>query len=234
MGEADELEIPGSAEQLYLARDDEVSPHRPLLQGDVFDETRIPGVDGEPALAIITTHACDMRGEDGVQLATHLHLARVEPKPDAPALKVWFRGYYAEMPLPDLRGEGRGAYTAQLDLVGRARTDQLGNRVACLDLYGITILQQRIVNRTSRVAISKDRFQEQSAAVFAEAELMEEWIEASAAQEVPRDDAEHEFHEFLRAVRGGEPALQDQLKEVEKRPHVRQVVRQEIKKRFPQ
>lgn len=232
MGRADELEVPGSAEQLYLARGDEVNVHRPLLQGDVFDGTRIPGVDDDPALAIITTHACDMRGEDGVQLAEHLHLARVEPRLDPPPLRGWFKYHPREMPLPDLLEEGRGAFTAQLDLVGRARTDELGERIACLDLYGITILQQRIVNRASRVKISKDVFQEQSAPVFAEADLMEEWIEASAANHVPREDAEREFHEFLRADRGSEPRLQDQLRAAEKRPHVRQVVRQEIKKRF--
>jgi len=79
--------------------------------------------------------------------------------------------------------------------------------------------------------ISKDVFQEQSAAVFTEAELMEDWIEASDAQGVPRDDAEHEFHEFLRAARGAEPPLQAQLQDPEKRAHVRQVVRQETEKR---
>lgn len=234
MGEADELEIPGTADQLYLARADEVSPHRPYFQGDIFDETPIPGVDDEPSLAIITTHACDMRGEDGVQLAAHLHLARVEQRTDPPPLNGWFKYHPREMPLPDLLGEGQDPFTAQLDLVGRARTNGLGNRIACLDLYGITILQQRIVHRASRVKISKDVFQEQSAPVFAEADLMEEWIEASTAMGVPRGDGEREFHEFLRGSRGAEPPLQDQLQKAEKRPHVRQVVRQEIRKRFSQ
>jgi hypothetical protein len=229
---ADELEIPGSADQLYLYRGDEVNPHRPLLQGDVFDQTAIPGVDDNPAMAIVTTHACDMRGEDGVVLAEHLHLARVDLKLDPHPLGYWFRGSFGEMPLPDLLGAGQGAYVANLDLIGRAPTASLGPRVACLDLYGITILQQRIVNRSSRVKISKVQFQEQNAGVFAEAELMEEWIEASDKFGVGRGEAEETFHEFMRKPRGDEPPLQTQLKDEGRRPHVRQVVRQETASRF--
>lgn len=136
------------------------------------------------------------------------------------------------MPLPDLLGDGEGTFVASLDLIGRAPTASLGLRVACLDLYGITILQQRIVNRMSRVPISKDRFQEQNSGVFAEAELMEEWNEASDPKGLPRLEAEYAFHEFLRAPRGEEPPLQKQLKDEGKRPHVRQVVRQEKAQRF--
>ena len=165
-------------------------------------------------------------------LADHLHVARVQEKENPQPLRAWFRGSFAEMPLPDLLGEGLGSYMANLDLIGRAPTTTLGPRVACLDLYGITILQQRIVNRMSRAKISKDRFEEQNAGVFAEAELMEEWVEASDPQGVPRPDAEFEFHEFLRGDRGDEPSLQNQLKDEGKRPHVRQVVRQEIEKKF--
>lgn len=229
---ADELEIPASPEQLYLTRGEDVSPHRPLLQGDVFDSTRIPGVDDQPTLAVVTTHACDMRGSDGVALSEHLHLARVEPRDDAPPIHGWFKYHPGEMPLPDLKGEGQGQFTARLDLEGRAPSAELGNRIACLDPYGITILQQRIVNKKSRVVISKDVFEEQSSAVFEEADLMEEWIEASHGVGVPREDAEYGFHEFLRASRGAEPSLQEQLKDSEKRAHVRHAFRSEVQKRF--
>jgi hypothetical protein len=233
VGEADDLEVPESSEQLYLARGEDVNRHRPFLQGDVFDGTTIPGVDDQPALAIITTHACSMRPGDGVRLAEHLHLARVEARPGAPGIKGWFSGCYGEMPLPDLMGEGQGHFTARLDLIGRASSAWLGNRVACLFPYGITILQQRIVNRLTRVKISKDVFQEQSAPVFEEADLMEDWIEASAALEVPRNEAERSFHEFIRRDRGAEMSLQTQLEDEGKRAHVRQVVREEIAKLFP-
>jgi hypothetical protein len=230
---ADELEIPQTAEQLYRARGHgEISPHRPLLQGDVFVDTPIPGVDEDSALAIITTHACDMRGNDGVSLASAFHVARVSQRQDAPHLRGWFKYFPSEMPLPDLRGAGNGHFTAHLEFVGRTRTEDLGARIACLDNYGITILQQRLAHKATRVVISKDTFMQQSAAIFEEADLLEEWIEASHAAGHPRGDAEREFHELIRANRGQEPPLQAQLRDAEKRSHVRQVVRLEIQKRF--
>lgn len=228
----DELEIPDSAEQLYLARDDDVSEHRPYCQGDVFDSTPIPGVDDGLSLAIVTTHACDMRGDDGVELAEHLHLARVEARPDAPSLREWFKYRPKEMPLPELQGPGAGQFTAWLDLVGRVKTEDLGPRVACLLPYGITILQQRIVNRASRVEIAHQVFHERSAPVFEELDLMEEWIEASHQHGTPRAEAEHAFHEFIREKRKDEPLLQAQLREEGKRPHVARVVRDAINIRF--
>lgn len=232
----DELEVPDSSDQLYLSRGDEVNPHRPFLQGDVFEATTIPGVDGGPSVAIVTTHACDMRGDDGVALAEHLHLARVEEHPDAPkTLKAWFKYMTKEMPLPDLRGLGNGNFSAKLDLVGRVKTSDLalGQRIACLMPYGITILQQRIVNRSSRVQIATRVFQAQSAAVFEEADLMEEWIEASQKVGVPRMDAEKQFDEFLGEKRKGEPKLREQLRDAGKCPYVQRLVDAEIRSRFP-
>jgi hypothetical protein len=229
---ADELEIPDSAEQLYLARGDEVSEHRPFCQGDVFDSTPIPGVDDDPTLAIVTTHACDMRGDDGVELAERLHLARVEARPDPPPLPGWFKHHPKEMPLPELHGPGSEHFTAQLDLVGRVKTTDLGPRIACLLPYGVTILQQRIVNRASRVQIANQVFHERSAPLFEELDLMEEWIEASQGYGTPRADAEHAFHELIREKRKDEPPLQDQLREEGKRPHVARVVREAIAVRF--
>jgi hypothetical protein len=236
---ADELEIPDHADQLFLARGaDEVSSHRPIFQGDVFDNVSIPGVEGEPTLGLVTTYACDMRG-DGAHLSDRIDMVRIEPRAGAPEpmtpgfLRAWFRGNFGQMPLPDLKGEGAGHFMARLELQGRVEVATLGERLACLQPYGICILQQRIVNRSSRVRIAIHVFEDRGGQVFTEADLMEEWFERSDAAAISRETAESDFHNFLTAARGDEPSLQRQLRDEGKRPYVSTIVREELRTRFP-
>ncbi|MDQ4142803.1 MAG: hypothetical protein M3198_03510 [Actinomycetota bacterium] len=88
----DELEAPGDAQELYLARAEEVSEARPLLTGDVIQSIKIPGVEVEGD-SIILTHPCSMR-KDGVNLADRLLVARVIRSPEVP-FGQWKTGYFA-------------------------------------------------------------------------------------------------------------------------------------------
>jgi hypothetical protein len=49
------LDRPASADELYLARGDEVEPYRPVLTGDVFSGVSIPGVPHDD-LGMVISH----------------------------------------------------------------------------------------------------------------------------------------------------------------------------------
>src|SRR4051794_36893210 len=105
----DLLEAPTSSSDLYLARGAEVNVDRPLLQGDVFADIEIPGVDDGPGVAAIITHSCAMR-TDGVHLVDRLLVARVELAPDVPFAR-WVDGHFKILPLPELLGMSQQAYS---------------------------------------------------------------------------------------------------------------------------
>ena len=65
------------AEELYLARGDEVNPNRPRFTGDVTADVPIPGVqDGGPA--VVLAHPCAIRGSSG-RLLDRMLMAAVIP-----------------------------------------------------------------------------------------------------------------------------------------------------------
>jgi hypothetical protein len=58
------LDRPATADELYLARNEEVEPYRPILTGDVFTEITIPGVAIPHELGMVISHPCNMRVGD--------------------------------------------------------------------------------------------------------------------------------------------------------------------------
>jgi|SRR5215218_6779094 len=229
----DRLEAPESPLDLYLARGEEVNVDRPLLQGDVFADIEIPGVDDGPGVAAILTHPCAMRRRDGVHLAERLLVARVEIGPDVPPDR-WAAGHYKILPLPDLLATGSENYALEYDLCGRvdSRLLQEAERLACLDPFGICLLLQRLVHHQARVIVPTSDFHESCAHVFEEADLMEDWIGSARSAGEDVDAAAVELHEFLRAPRKDERCLQDALRDVARRAHVRRVVHERIAERF--
>ena len=136
---ADELAAPDTPDELYRTRGGDVSPSRPLLQGDVFRNVEIPGVGDEPGLGIVLQHACSMR--NGSRLREKLLMARCRPNDPIP-LDRW-NGYYSLMPLPELIPGKPSFNSAVFDLCGLVLSSRLSraDRIACLDDLGICLLE---------------------------------------------------------------------------------------------
>ena len=228
----DQLETPSSPLDLYLARGSDVNVDRPLLQGDVLADIEIPGVEDGQGVAAILTHPCAMR-RDGVHLTECLLVARVDIAADVP-LARWVDGNYKIMPLPEMLAAGGQSYSLAYDLCGRVASGELesAERLACLDPFGICLLLQRMVHHQSRVIVPTSKFHEACAHVFEEVDLTEEWLDAARGVGEDLDASAVEFHEFLRAPREDERALQDSLRDPARRAHVRRIVREHMQVRF--
>jgi hypothetical protein len=227
----DELEAPETASSLYLARGADVNVDRPLIQGDVFVDIEIPGVDDGAGIAAILTHPCTMR-RDGVHLVERLLVARVVICNPIP-LDRWDKGNYKVMPLPELL-ESDEHFAVNYELCGRVQSSVLqeAGRIACLDPLGICLLLQRLVHHQSRAVIPTRKFHQSCAAVFEEVELAEDWVGTARAVGDDAEQAAEEFHELLRAPREGEVTLQEALQEPARRAYVRRAIRAAIKDRF--
>lgn len=192
-----ELETPAGTGDIYLARGDEVNALRPIMTGDVLDGVAIPGLDDDPGPALVITHPCSMR-KDGVQLIDRLLMAAVREHPAPP--KDWRKGVsFRVMPLPDLYPLRASAYAALFEDVGRVASDKLlgGERVACMSVRGVNLLQQRLVNHMTRFVVPTFELQKACAPVFNEAELQEDWLDEARESGADLDEAAVHFHEFI-------------------------------------
>ncbi|MCA1702647.1 MAG: hypothetical protein LC808_05025 [Actinobacteria bacterium] len=228
---ADGLEAPGSAEELYLARSDEVALERPLLTGDVLAGVEIPGLDDGGRLAVIITHPCSMRA-DGVNLVERLLVARVDPATPI-TFHQWRAGHYKIMPLPSLRPSTTESFSAHFDKIGLVRSESivLAERIACLSPLGINLLQQRLIFYLTRLAVPTFRLNEVCIAVFEEADLQEEWVMDAVEHGVEASVAAGEFHEWLRSSDGTGMTRQEQLTDEQRRAGIRRDVRKEVERR---
>lgn len=217
------LETYTAADDLYLARGDEVNPRRPLLTGDVFEHVEIPGV-GDLELAVLCAHPCSMRGPHA-RLADRVLVGAV--RPHAPVHREdWTKGFYDRMPLPALLASD-DFHVAHLDLVGRARTADLeaSRRVACLSNFGINLLQQRFVWHLTRCAVETHKFHEACSHTLAEADLLEDWNDLLCEAGLSEADASTRFDAFIREAREGGRTRQDDLRDPQRRASVRTACR---------
>lgn len=224
-----DLESPSAADDLYRYRAPDVPRSRPIIQGDVFRDVTIPGLEQDPGLAMVLTHACSMR--QGANLRAHLLMGRVAPQ-DHPIDLPW-KGNFGVMPLPALMiDQAEMHFALNFEEIGTVSTGELDlhRRIACLDDHSICLLNQRNVHCFTRVVIEAAVLYEQSANVLAEAELLEDWLEAGI-READADwqekvDAETiNFDSFLGPWRGD-------LKRPALRAGVRGRVNREIRSRF--
>ena len=136
------------------------------------------------------------------------------------------------MPLPDLDGPNSGShYAAIFENVGATPSMALTpeKRRACLDPYGIGLLQQRFVHYLTRVVVPLSQLSLVCAPVFAEADLLEEWVEASDARGIDLPTAEEQFDSFIRSTdHAGGASFQEDLKDPLKRAAVTRAVRRRI------
>jgi len=223
------LESPSSPDELYRYRGADIPRARPVFQGDVFRNVEIPGLNDGRGLAMITTHACTMR--NGASLRPRLLMARVTPR--STRIGLPWTGNFRVMPLPDLLlGEAPGNWVAtfeDLGTVGSATLD-LRERIACLDDRGVVLLQQRHAHHVTRYVVETPVLYEQCSNVLAEAELLEDWIDASCPEDDPHweDSSTKEaerFEEYFGSHREG-------LKDPSLRASIRRAVSREIAQRF--
>lgn len=236
-----QLGRPASEEDLYLARGADVEPFRPVLQGDIFSSVVIPGVDVEHGYAMLASHPCSMR--QGASLRPRLQMIPVVTYQDVP-FQQWPLSQYRVFPLPHLDpARPSRHFAAMYEEVGMVKAVELtpDRRAACLSERGILLFQQRQIYNASRADISLATLEEASAAVLAEAELLEDWNRALLNRRVETGEevisalaAEAaEFEAILSSPPEGEDAsLRDMLKIQHRRPNVRRVVRREIMRRL--
>ena len=232
------LAIPSSHDELYYARGD-VPLTRPLMQGDVFKDVAIPGIDDHRELAMVMMHPCSMR--TGPTLRKRLTVVRVDRQPTL-SLAQWPDTHYDYMPLPDLKGEGidTSPFASCFRDIGSVATTDLGlkKRIAILSTRGLLYLQQRYIHSQTRVVVDLETLLAQMEPVFDEIELQEDWADAALGANEKSDEeivasiqlAEREFQKFLS---DSDDDLREGLKNQFRRTEIRRAVRKEIDKRYP-
>lgn len=151
----------------------EISWTRPFLQGDVFDGVVLPGFGDEPMKVQIVAHPCAMRTGATVT-------ARITVAPVVGYQRVTGSGWNGNlrvMPLAELAGDQHFA-TMFIDATAApARLLTRERRIATLSNRGTYVLQQRLVKHYTRVEMELELFRRESAAILAEAELQQDWLE---------------------------------------------------------
>jgi hypothetical protein len=183
---------------------------RPILQGDVFGNVVLPGFGDEPRFVQVVTHPCAMRR--GSVLNERTTVAPVDSYQKVTGTD--WNGHLKVMPLPDLIEDGQRHYAAKFTDITAAPSELLAleYRVATLSHRGIYVLQQRLVKHNTRLDLPLDILRNQSAPVFAEAEMQEEWVESTLDGAVPTqaiiEEAAKNFDSWLSE---GKPSRRDKL-----------------------
>jgi hypothetical protein len=221
------LETYSTSDDLYLARGGEVNAYRPLFTGDVVIDADIPGVQ-ESGMAMVIDHPCSMRGAHAQLASTLLVVAVREHAPVGPQL--WTRGYFGLMPLPGITGQD--FHVARLDQIGRTSTTSLleVDRVACLSVFGVNLLQQRLIWHLTRFEVPTFRLQEAFSHTYEEADLLEEWVDTLANANLEVRDATARFEEFIRMKQPTGRTMQDDLRDAQLRSAVRGACRAEARR----
>ncbi len=219
------LETYDEPSQLYLATGAEVSAFRPMFTGDVFTAVDVPGTP-EPTLAIVVDHPCAFRIGGG-GLADRVLMAVVRTRTETISASAWPTQHFAKSPLPDLGLEGY--HIVHLNETGRVELAGLSleRRVACLSVFGINLLQQRLVMYLTRLEVETSKFYDAFGHIYEEADLLEEWSETLSDAQIPLDDAAARFEAFVRTPQTGGISLQAQFRDPQRRPAVRKACRAE-------
>jgi hypothetical protein len=221
-----ELESPRTPDELYLARGDDVCGARPVLTGDVLDDVEVTEPDGSRARlsVMLVEHPCTLRS-DGVNLVPKLLVAAVRPREGGGS----WRGNFSLMFLPGLRPQEHAAADFGDPYVVSPGQLEMGHRVACLSTFGINLMLQRQVHRTSRVVVPTLQFQAANEGVYEEADLIEEWCLDRGDQGVDPLEATSECVEWLRVTVNG-VRRQDLLRDPQQRSTVRKEMRAHLRK----
>ena len=158
--------------------------------------------------------------QQGARLEDKVLTAAVAPhSPVGP--RPWQGGYYDLMPLPALMGTD--LHAAHFPLLGLANSNALSatRRLACLSVYGVNLLQQRLVWYLTRLEVPTFQLQEAFAHTYEAADALEEWLDVLCDAGWTAQEASAQFESFLRAKVPGGRALQEDLRDPERRSAVR-------------
>jgi hypothetical protein len=233
-----QLDRPASADELYLDRGQPVEPWRPIMQGDVFQDVPLPGVE-DFSHVLVSTHACTMRGARGA-LKPKLKAIPVVPTQQQIRLEEWPTRHFRVFPLHRLdENDPAQLYLARLDEVGMVASDDLDLdlRVACLSEQGLWLFQQRLVACDTRTRVKLDTLEDASRQVLEEAELLERWSETLTRRRVEAGEERaealaaeaEEFDTFLGPSRSD--SIRARLNDPVTRPAARREVLAEIARR---
>jgi hypothetical protein len=100
-------------------------------------------------------------------------------------------------------------------------------RIACLSVYGVNLLQQRLIWYLTRLEVPTFQLEEAFFHTYEEADLLEEWADALCDAGCRAQDASAQFESFLRTKAPGGRPLQDDLRDPQRRSAVRLACRAE-------
>lgn len=163
---ANDLETPGSPEDLYLARGPEADElrERPVFTGDLIQLASTGGP------ICVLQHPCAFR--NGSKLVNRILVGDVAEVSDIP--KDWSTGHFKAMFLPDIEGENTKAVRVKFQDIQILTPQQLdeGERIAILSAYGVNLLLQRWIHHNARIVVPTSRLETSTAGPFDEADLV--------------------------------------------------------------
>jgi hypothetical protein len=211
--------------ELYVARGDDVNELRPIFSGDVFADVAIAGIQGH-GMAVLVAHPCSIRGANA-QLRDHMMAAAVLESAENVGPGAWRRGRYDQTPLPGLLGAG--LYIGHFDQMGVALTQDLqaSRRLACLSVFGVNLMQQRLIMNLTRFEVPTSKLLEAFAHTFEEADILEDWNDVVCAAGISQADSAALFEAYVTRDLGGGRTLQSDLRDSQWRSAVRRACRAE-------
>jgi hypothetical protein len=225
------LEVPpGShsewARSLFSASGEEMNFSRPLFTGDVFLDIEIdlPGEGIAPRDLVVLTHPCSMRLPTG-ELRPRLLAAVVVDCPNFETID--WRGNFGKTPLPTAKRGDHGHGSFDDMVVVESKLLEMNRRTACMDLFGVNLLMQRLVNFQTRVIVPTSTLSEVVQGPFEEADLLEEWVLAATAKGVTPELANDQATAWLREKIDG-TRRQDSLANPQTRGRIRREARQHL------
>lgn len=178
------------AEDLYLARGEAVSDHRPYFQGDVFRDVPLPALPDEPPqssaeidfprrLVMLLPHPCGCHRGDS--LRPRLTVAPLEELPGGARSDFTSVDWKTNrlFPLPALGDGPRVA--AMLETLQWVPSSWLKSerRIACLSLRGVSLLNARLLKQMTRLDESVENIMASLQHQWADAQLWGVWRETT-------------------------------------------------------
>lgn len=193
---ANDLETPGSPEDLYLARGAETGElrDRPIFTGDLI---QLHGAN----LVCVLQHPCAFR--NGSSLATRILVGEVADVSDVPS--DWSAGHFKAMFLPDVEGDHSHAVRVKFQDIQISSPQQLtaGQRIAVLSAYGVNLLLQRWIHHNARIVVPTSRLETSTAGPFDEADLIGDSVPELLGKGMSAVDALAWIETWLSGSHGG-------------------------------
>jgi hypothetical protein len=134
----------------------------------------------EHGAAVLVAHPCSIRGRNA-HFREHMLTAAVRELSETPGAGAWTRGRFDQTPLPGLLGAG--FHVGRFAEIGRALTRDLqeSDRLACMSVFGVNLMQQRLIMNLTRFEVPTFNLLEAFAHTFEEADILEDWNDVVCA-----------------------------------------------------